>query len=126
MIRIINKRMNNIVAFDHMKNNFYKLINCNFDKTFISIDRTIVIIIKVLFKRKHFIFIIFELMHQRFNHSRIYKLKNLHLYAHKMNRFKILKNFDCDVYNVIKMIKIINKKFCIKITILIIRIYIDF
>ena len=68
----------------------------------------------------------FELIHQRFNHLKIYKLKNLHLYAYKMNRFEILKDFDCDVCDVIKMIKIINKKSRIKITILIIKIYIDF
>ena len=43
-----------------------------------------------------------------------------------MNRFEILKDFDCDVYDVTKMIKIINKKSHIKITILIIKIYIIF
>ena len=43
-----------------------------------------------------------------------------------MNRFKILKSFDYDVYNVIKIIKIINKKSYIKITILKVKIYIDF
>ena len=32
-----------------------------------------------------------------------------------MNRFKILKNFDYDVYDAIKIIKIINKKSYIKI-----------
>ena len=53
-------------------------------------------------------------------------MKNLHLYIHKVNRFEILKDFDYNVYNVIKMIKIINKKFYIKITILITKIYIDF
>ena len=63
MIRIINKKINNIVAFDYVKNNFYKLIDYNFDKTFISINRIIIIITKVLFKRKYFIFIIFKLMH---------------------------------------------------------------
>ena len=38
-----------------------------------------------------------------------------------MNQFKISKDFDYDVYNVIKIIKIINKKSYIKITILIIK-----
>ena len=63
MIRIINKKTNNIVAFNYIKNGFYELINYNFDKTFISINRTIAIITKILFKRKHFIFIIFELIY---------------------------------------------------------------
>ena len=43
-----------------------------------------------------------------------------------MNRFEILKDFDCDVCDVMKMIKIINKNFYIKITILIARMHIDF
>ena len=81
---------------------------------------------KILFKRKYFIFMTFELIYQRFDYSRVYKLKNLHFYTHKMNRFKILKDFDCDVYDVIKIIKIINKKLRMKITILITKIYIDF
>ena len=63
MIRIINKRINNVIALNYVKNGFYELIECNFDKTFISIDRTIVIITKILFKRKHFIFMTFELIH---------------------------------------------------------------
>ena len=86
----------------------------------------IVIITKILFERKHFIFITFKLIHQRFNHSKIYKLKNLHLYAHEMNRFKVLKDFDYDVCDVTKIIKIINKKPRIKITISTTKIYIDF
>ena len=109
-----------------MKNNLYKLIECNFDKAFISINRIIAIITKVLFERKHFIFMTFELMHQRFNYSRVYKLKNLHFHIHKVNRFEILEDFDYDVYDVMKIIKIINKKSRIKITISIIKIYIDF
>ena len=109
-----------------MKNNFYELIDCNFDRTFISINRTIVIIIKILSKRKHFIFMIFKLIYQRFNHSKIYKLKNLHFYIYKINRFEILKDFDYDVCDVIKIIKIINKKSHIKITILITKMHIDF
>ena len=63
MIRIINKKTNNVIAFNYIKNNFYELINCNFDKTFISINRTIIIIIKVLFKRKYFTLITFKLMY---------------------------------------------------------------
>ena len=63
IIRIINKKTNNIVVLDHIKNNFYELINYNFNKTFISINRIIIIITKILFKRKHFIFIIFELIY---------------------------------------------------------------
>ena len=63
IIRIIDKKINNVVVFDYVKNDLYELINCNFDKIFISINRIIAIIIKVLFERKHFIFIIFELMH---------------------------------------------------------------
>ena len=118
--------MNNIVVFNHIKNNLYKLIDYNFDKAFISINRIIVIIIKILSERKHFIFITFELIYQRFNHLKAYKLKNLHLYAHKMNRFEILKDFDCDVCDVTKMIKIINKKSHIKITISTIKMHIDF
>ena len=65
-------------------------------------------------------------MHQRFNYSKIYKLKNLHLYIYEMNRFEILKNFNYDVFDITKMIKIINKKPRIKITILITKMYIDF
>ena len=126
MIRIINKRTNNVVAFDHMKNGFYELINYNFDKAFISINQIIVIITKILFERKHLIFIIFELMYQRFNYLRAYKLKNLHFHAYEMNRFKILKDFDCDVCDAIKIIKIINKKSRIKIIISIIKMHIDF
>ena len=109
-----------------MKNNLYELIDYNFDKAFILINRTIIIITKILFKRKHFIFITFELMYQRFDYSKAYKLKNLHLHVHEMNRFEILKDFDYDVYDVTKMIKIINKKFYVKITILIIKMHIDF
>ena len=126
MIRIINKKTNNIVALDHVKNNLYELIDCNFDKAFVSIDRTIAIITKVLFERKYFTLITFELMHQRFNYSKTYKLKNLHLYIHEMNRFEILEDFDCDVCDVIKMIKIINKKPRVKITISITKMHIDF
>ena len=126
IIRIINKRTNNIVVLDHIKNGFYELINCNFDKTFISINRTIAIITKVLFKCKHLIFMTFELIYQRFDYSKTYKLKNLHLHIHEMNRFEISKDFDYDVYDVTKMIKIINKKFRIKITISAARIHIDF
>ena len=109
-----------------MKNGLYELINCNFDKAFISINQTIAIITKILFERKYFIFMIFELMHQRFDHLKIYKLKNLHLYAHEMNQFKILKDFDCNVCDVMKMIKIINKKSYIKITISAAKMHIDF
>ena len=65
-------------------------------------------------------------MHQRFDHSGIYKLKNLYFYAHKVNRFEILKDFDYDMCDVIKMIKIINKKFYMKIMISIIKMHIDF
>ena len=65
-------------------------------------------------------------MYSRFNYSKVYKLKNLHLYVHEMNRFKILKDFDCDVYDVIKMIKIINKKSYVKMTISAAKMYIDF
>ena len=43
-----------------------------------------------------------------------------------MNRFKILKNFDYDVYDATKMIKIINKKSYMKITIPAARMHIDF
>ena len=68
----------------------------------------------------------FKLIYQRFDYSKAYRLKNLHLYIYKMNRFKILKDFDCDVYNVTKIIKIINKKSHIKITISVIKMYIDF
>ena len=109
-----------------MKNGFYELINYNFDKTFISINRTVVIITKILLKRKYLIFMTFELIYQRFNHLKIYKLKNLYLYVHKVNRFEISKDFDCDVYDAIKIIKIINKKSCMKTTILAARIHIDF
>ena len=63
MIRIIDKKTNNIVAFNYVKNNLYELINYNFDKAFISINQTITIIIKILFERKHFILITFELMY---------------------------------------------------------------
>ena len=63
MIRIIDKRINNVVVFNYIKNDFYELIDYYFNKAFISINRTIIIIMKVLFKRKHFIFIIFELIH---------------------------------------------------------------
>ena len=38
MIRIINKKINNIIIFNYIKNNFYKLINYNFDKVFIIIN----------------------------------------------------------------------------------------
>ena len=43
-----------------------------------------------------------------------------------MNRFEILKDFNYDVYDVIKMIKIINKKPRMKITIFITKMHIDF
>ena len=69
---------------------------------------------------------IFELMHQRFNYLKIYKLKNLYFHTHEVNRFKILKYFNCDVYDFIKIIKIINKKFRVKIIILVIKMHIDF
>ena len=126
MIRIINKRINDIVAFDYIKNDLYELTDCNFNKTFIINDRTIAIIMKVLFKRKHFILITFKLMYQRLDHSRAYRLKNLHLYTHKMNRFEILKDFDYDVCDVTKMIKIINKKPYVKTTIFETKMHIDF
>ena len=42
-----------------------------------------------------------------------------------MNRFKILKDFNYDVCDVTKIIKIINKKFYIKITISIIKEYLN-
>ena len=109
-----------------MKNNLYELIECNFDKAFISINRTITIITKILFKRKHFTLMTFELIYQRFDYSRIYKLKNLHLHIYKVNRFEILKDFNCDICDVIKMIKIINKKSYMKTTISITKIHIDF
>ena len=126
MIRIINKKTNNVVVFNYVKNDLYELTDCNFDKAFISINRTIVIITKILFKRKHFIIITFELIYQRFDYSRTYKLKNLHLYIYEINRFKVSKDFDCDVCDVMKMIKIINKKFYVKITISATRMHIDF
>ena len=126
MIRIINKKTNDIVAFNYMKNDFYELTNCNSDKIFITNNQIIVIIIKILFKRKYFISMTFELMHQRFDYLKAYRLKNLHFYAYKMNRFKILKDFDYDVYDVTKMIKIINKKPRVKIIISEIKMHIDF
>ena len=55
--------MNDIVVFNYMKDDFYELTNCNFNKTFIINDRIIVIITKILFERKHFILITFKLMH---------------------------------------------------------------
>ena len=63
IIRIINKKTNNVIAFNYIKNNFYELTDCNFNKTFILINRTIVIITNILFKRKHFIFITFKLIY---------------------------------------------------------------
>ena len=63
MIRIINKRTNDIIIFDHIKNDSYELIDCNFDKAFVSINRIITIITKILFERKHFIFITFKLIY---------------------------------------------------------------
>ena len=65
-------------------------------------------------------------MHQRFNYLRIYRLKNLYLYIYEMNRFEILKDFDYDVCDVTKIIKIINKEFRIKITIFEAKMHIDF
>ena len=65
-------------------------------------------------------------MHQRFDHSKTYKLKNLHFHTHKMNRFEVLKDFDCDVCDITKIIKIINKKSYMKTTISIIKMHIDF
>lgn len=64
MIRIIaKKKRNDIVVFNYIINAFYKLTNCNFDKTFIINNRIIVTITKILFKRKHFILIIVKLMY---------------------------------------------------------------
>ena len=126
MIRIINKKRNDIVVFNYIKNDLYELTDCNFNKAFIINDRIIAIIMKVLFKRKYFILMTFELMHQRYNYSKAYRLKNLHFYVYKVNRFKILKDFDCDVCDVIKIIKIINKKLSVKITIFKARMHIDF
>ena len=53
-------------------------------------------------------------------------MKNLHFYVYEMNQFEVLKDFDCDVCDVMKMIKIINKKFRVKITISAAKMHIDF
>ena len=53
-------------------------------------------------------------------------MKNLYLHVYEMNRFEISKNFDYDVCDVIKMIKIINKKFYVKIIISATKMHIDF
>ena len=63
IIRIINKRINNVVVFDYVKDDLYELTNCNSDKTFITNDRTIAITTKILSERKHFTLMTFELMH---------------------------------------------------------------
>ena len=64
-------------------------------------------------------------MYQRFDYSKIYQLKILYFYIYKVNRFEILKDFDYDVCDVIKIIKIINKKFRMKIIVPEAKLYIN-
>ena len=59
-------------------------------------------------------------------YSGTYRLKIFYLFVERVKVFDVLKNYRCDVYNAFKMIKIINKKLKIKITILKTKIYIDF
>ena len=53
-------------------------------------------------------------------------MKNFHLFVEGVKIFDVLKNYRCDVYDAFKIIRIINKKLKIKITILEIKIHIDF
>ena len=68
----------------------------------------------------------FELVYKRLNHTSAYRLKDLHQHTSDIKTFDVLTNFEYKVYNVLKIIRIINREPKTKTTMPEARLYTDF
>lgn len=147
MVTIIDQQSNQVVANGHVVDGLYELSNCDSDRALTSActvsdvsdaftnseitERVYmrapeVNVEQAVESTNEDIYKTFELMHKRLGHPGNKRLKDLHLHADGIAKFRVPKDHQCDVCDQSKMVKTINREAQAKTSIPGARMHADF